>query len=105
MVEKPDPSRAPSCEAVVGRYVLDASIFTDLAAQTPGAGGEIQLTDAIAAGIPRVGLSGFRFSGTRFDCGSKAGMLRATLDLAARDSECLEVLQEYAEGASLMAAE
>ncbi|MBT8414085.1 MAG: UTP--glucose-1-phosphate uridylyltransferase [Boseongicola sp.] len=96
MVEKPDPAHAPSCEAVVGRYILDASIFDDLASQTSGAGGEIQLTDAIAAGISRVGLSGFRFSGTRFDCGSKAGMFRATLNLAARDGECLEVLREHA---------
>lgn len=95
MVEKPDPSRAPSCEAVVGRYILDQSIFDDLATQPPGAGGEIQLTDAIASGISRVGLSGFRFSGTRFDCGSKPGMLRATLTLASQDAECREVLRDY----------
>lgn len=95
MVEKPDPADAPSCEAVVGRYILDASIFDDLTNQTPGAGGEIQLTDAIAAGISRVGLAGFRFSGSRFDCGSKAGMLRATLSLAAADPECAVVLDEH----------
>ena len=79
MVEKPDPEEAPSCHAVVGRYVLDSSIFDGLAGQAPGAGGEIQLTDAIAAGIGRVGLAGFRFSGRRFDCGSKAGFLQATV--------------------------
>lgn len=83
MVEKPKPEAAPSCEAVVGRYVLDGSIFDDLRTQAPGAGGEIQLTDAIAAGIGRVGLAGFRFGGRRFDCGSKQGMLDATLHLAA----------------------
>ena len=94
MVEKPKPQDAPSCEAVVGRYVLDASIFDDLSVQQPGAGGEIQLTDAISEGIKRVGLAGFRFSGTRFDCGSKAGMLRATLHLAADDPEYQEVLAE-----------
>jgi UTP--glucose-1-phosphate uridylyltransferase len=77
MVEKPEPEVAPSTLAVVGRYVLDRSIFDDLAQQTPGAGGEIQLTDAIARGIDRVGLWGFRFSGTRFDCGQPAGMLKA----------------------------
>ena len=93
MVEKPAPEDAPSILAVVGRYVLDGSIFDDLARQTPGAGGEIQLTDAIAAGIPRVGLAGFAFSGTRFDCGSKAGMLAATLHLAARDPACRAVLE------------
>ncbi|WP_366942826.1 UTP--glucose-1-phosphate uridylyltransferase [uncultured Roseobacter sp.] len=94
MVEKPEPSEAPSREAVVGRYILDASIFDDLAKQTPGAGGEIQLTDAIARGADRVGLAGLRFSGQRFDCGSKAGMLRATLHLAADDPECEAVLEE-----------
>ncbi|MCT4684225.1 MAG: UTP--glucose-1-phosphate uridylyltransferase [Roseicyclus sp.] len=94
MVEKPAPEAAPSREAVVGRYVLDASIFEALATQTPGAGGEIQLTDAIARGASEAGLAGFRFSGTRFDCGSKAGMLRATLHLAAQDPDYAEVLAE-----------
>ncbi|MEL6642722.1 MAG: UTP--glucose-1-phosphate uridylyltransferase [Pseudomonadota bacterium] len=98
MVEKPAPAEAPSCEAVVGRYVLDETIFEDLATQTPGAGGEIQLTDAIAAGVGRVGLAGYRFSGTRFDCGSKAGMLRATLHLAAQDPELADVIAEAGTG-------
>ncbi len=95
MVEKPDPQEAPSRDAVVGRYILDGSIFEDLANQGPGAGGEIQLTDAIARGVDRLGLAGFRFSGQRFDCGSKAGMLRATLHLAADDPEFAEVLEEF----------
>jgi UTP--glucose-1-phosphate uridylyltransferase len=95
MVEKPAPEAAPSREAVVGRYVLDASIFDALATQTPGAGGEIQLTDAIARGTGQVGLAGFRFGGTRFDCGSKAGMLRATLHLAAQDPDYAEVLADF----------
>lgn len=94
MVEKPAPEDAPSREAVVGRYILDGSIFDTLETQTPGAGGEIQLTDAIAASTPSLGLSGLRFSGTRFDCGSKAGMLRATLHLAIDDPEYAEVLAE-----------
>ena len=92
MVEKPAPEHAPSRDAVVGRYILDAAIFEALATQTPGAGGEIQLTDAIARGAGRVGLTGFRFSGQRFDCGSKAGMLRATLELAEEDPDCAAVL-------------
>ena len=82
MVEKPDPAEAPSRCAVVGRYVLDAAIFDALATQTPGAGGEIQLTDAIARGIEAHGLTGFHFSGTRFDCGSKLGMMQAKMHLA-----------------------
>lgn len=93
MVEKPAPEDAPSRHAVVGRYILDTSIFDALETQEPGAGGEIQLTDAIARGASKVGLGGFQFSGTRFDCGSKAGMLDATLELASRDPGCLEVLK------------
>ncbi|MCU4651706.1 UTP--glucose-1-phosphate uridylyltransferase [Roseibacterium sp. SDUM158016] len=94
MVEKPAPEAAPSREAVVGRYVLDASIFDALDGQAPGAGGEIQLTDAISEGASRVGLAGFRFSGRRFDCGSKTGMLAATLHLARQDPEYAAVLAE-----------
>ena len=95
MVEKPAPDNAPSRSAVVGRYVLDPSIFDDLEQVTPGAGGEIQLTDAIARGATRVGLGGFEFSGRRFDCGSKAGMLDATLYMAQQDPECADVLARY----------
>ncbi|SFS05235.1 UTP--glucose-1-phosphate uridylyltransferase [Yoonia litorea] len=100
IVEKPAPQNAPSREAVVGRYILDESIFADLSGQEPGAGGEIQLTDAIDAGLARLGLHGFRFSGTRFDCGSKAGMLRAILHLAAQDEEYRDVLIEAGLGQS-----
>jgi UTP--glucose-1-phosphate uridylyltransferase len=95
MVEKPAAEEAPSRHAVVGRYVLDASIFDDLENTAPGAGGEIQLTDAIARGGARLGLGGFEFSGRRFDCGSKAGMLQATLHLAEQDPECAKVLEDY----------
>jgi UTP--glucose-1-phosphate uridylyltransferase len=94
MVEKPAAKDAPSLQAVVGRYILDGSIFDALVTQKPGAGGEIQLTDAIARGASAIGLGGFQFSGTRFDCGSKAGMLEATLELAMDDPECLAVLTE-----------
>jgi UTP--glucose-1-phosphate uridylyltransferase len=82
IVEKPHPDVAPSTLAVVGRYVLDSAVFAALARQRPGAGGEIQLTDAIAQGIDEVGVYGFRFSGTRFDCGTPIGMLRAAVRLA-----------------------
>ena len=93
MVEKPDAKEAPSRQAVVGRYILDAAIFEALETQEPGANDEIQLTDAIARGAETLGLGGFEFSGTRFDCGSKAGMLEATLELALEDPECAEVLR------------
>lgn len=95
MVEKPNPAEAPSRQAVVGRYILDASIFDDLRDQKPGAGGEIQLTDAIARGLSRLRLGGFRFSGTRFDCGSKEGMLQATLAYAASHAEYRDVIDAF----------
>ncbi len=95
MVEKPDPDDAPSRTAVVGRYILAQSIFEALATQEPGAGGEIQLTDAIARQTPTVGLAGFTHSGRRFDCGSKQGMLAATLFLASRDPQYAAVLSEF----------
>lgn len=75
-VEKPDPEDAPSTLAAVGRYILDPAIFDLLRRQEAGAGGEIQLTDAIAA---MGGICAFRFSGTRYDCGSKDGLLDASL--------------------------
>lgn len=97
MVEKPTPEDAPSTIAVVGRYVLDERIFETLAQQAPGSGGEIQLTDAIAADISSHGLSGYQFSGERFDCGSKQGMLAAMLHLAQRDHDFDEVLRDFIE--------
>ncbi|UWQ18945.1 UTP--glucose-1-phosphate uridylyltransferase [Jannaschia sp. M317] len=75
-VEKPDPSVAPSRLAAVGRYILDQSVFDILRGTGRGAGGEIQLTDAIA---DMGGIHAFRFSGTRHDCGSKDGLVEATL--------------------------
>lgn len=95
MVEKPAPEDAPSRKAVIGRYILDADIFDALATQTPGAGGEIQLTDAIAREAATRPISGFGFSGMRFDCGSKAGMLEATLHLASQDPDLASVLDIY----------
>ncbi|MHA3977340.1 UTP--glucose-1-phosphate uridylyltransferase [Halovulum sp. GXIMD14794] len=95
MVEKPKPDVAPSTTAVVGRYLLDNRIFDALETQDPGAGGEIQLTDAIARGVDDIGLAGFEFSGQRFDCGSKAGMLAATLHLASQHADYSQVLEEF----------
>ncbi|MEM1346063.1 MAG: UTP--glucose-1-phosphate uridylyltransferase [Pseudomonadota bacterium] len=95
MVEKPKPEEAPSRTAVVGRYVLHGRIFETLATQTPGAGGEIQLTDAIARDAALFGLAGYAFSGQRFDCGSKAGMLAATLHVAQNHKKCAAVLDAF----------
>ena len=82
MVEKPDPAQAPSRLALVGRYVLQPAVFTRLLAQAPGAGGEIQLTDAMAAMARQEPFHGVRFSGRRFDCGSPAGFVQATIACA-----------------------
>ncbi len=95
IVEKPEPDKAPSQMAVVGRYILDPVIFDALAQQAPGAGGEVQLTDAITISSVKTGVAGFRFSGRRFDCGSKQGMLAATLFLARDDPAYAEVFEEY----------
>ncbi len=88
IVEKPQPEVAPSTLAVVGRYVLTPAIF-DLLETTPkGAGGEIQLTDAIAALLDRERVDAFRFRGTRFDCGTHIGLVEATIRYAL-DNEAL----------------
>ena len=80
MVEKPKPEKAPSNLAVIGRYILTPDVLETLDGQREGAGGEIQLTDAIAAEIAAGRpVNGFRFRGQRYDCGSKAGFLQATV--------------------------
>lgn len=87
MVEKPEPSDAPSTMAVIGRYILPSSVMDSLDKGKTGKGGEIQLTDAIADEIAEGRpVHGFRFDGTRYDCGSKTGFLKATVAFAlARD--------------------
>ena len=81
IVEKPAPEDAPSTLAVVGRYVLEASIFDHLRATRIGAGNEIQLTDGIAALMGQRAVYAHRYQGQRYDCGSKAGMFQATVAL------------------------
>ena len=81
MIEKPDPADAPSDMAVVGRYILDPRIFDCLRRTEPGVGGEIQLTDAIAALLRENKVFGYEYEGTRYDCGSKAGFYQATMEI------------------------
>jgi UTP--glucose-1-phosphate uridylyltransferase len=86
VVEKPKPQDAPSTLAIIGRYILEPIVLTILEHLDTGAGGEIQLTDAIAKTIGVLPVNGFRYSGRRFDCGSKVGFLQANLAYAlARD--------------------
>jgi UTP--glucose-1-phosphate uridylyltransferase len=87
IVEKPKPQAAPSTLAVVGRYILTPRIFGHLEKRQSGAGGEIQLTDAIAALLREEQVLAYRFEGRRYDCGSKLGYLQATVDFGTRHPE------------------
>ena len=96
MVEKPDPAEAPSNLAVIGRYILSPSVLRNLNKMKSGAGGEIQLTDAIAEDIAtEVSTHGFRFKGERYDCGSKAGFLQATVSFALSRPELRDDLMAH----------
>lgn len=87
IVEKPAPEKAPSTQAVVGRYILTPRIFDHLRAIKPGAGGELQLTDAIASMLKCEAVLAHQFAGVRYDCGSKLGYLQATVELGLRHPE------------------
>ena len=82
LVEKPSADKAPSNEAVVGRYIIEPAVFDVLEKQNRGASNEIQLTDAIASRIGKSLCSGYKFSGERFDCGSKLGFIQANIKLS-----------------------
>ncbi len=95
IVEKPDPKDAPSNLAVVGRYILTPAIFDQLAVTDRGAGNEIQLTDAIARLLEDERVHALQFDGVRYDCGSKLGYLRATVEYGLRHSELGARFREY----------
>jgi UTP--glucose-1-phosphate uridylyltransferase len=97
MVEKPKPADAPSELAVVGRYLLSGSIFDRLKNVGRGAGGEIQLTDGIAALLDDEPVYAYRFKGKRYDCGSKLGYLEATVEYGLRHPELGERFARYLE--------
>ena len=96
MVEKPEDGKAPSNLAVIGRYILNNKVLNNLSMKQKGAGGEIQLTDAIAAQIDSdPGVYGYRFRGQRFDCGSKAGFLQATVAFGLAREDLREDLHRF----------
>ncbi|KIC50186.1 UTP--glucose-1-phosphate uridylyltransferase GalU [Tateyamaria sp. ANG-S1] len=96
MVEKPAPGEAPSNLAVIGRYILTTKVLRSLNQMKSGAGGEIQLTDAIASEIGgEDGVYGYRFRGQRFDCGSKSGFLQATVAFGLAREELRDDLLGY----------
>lgn len=96
MVEKPAPGTSPSNLAVIGRYILTPQVLNHLNDMKEGAGGEIQLTDAIAQEVTESNnVYGFRFRGQRFDCGSKAGFLQATVSFGLQRPELKDELEQY----------
>lgn len=95
IVEKPDPKDAPTNLAVVGRYVLNSQIFDHIRHVGKGAGGEIQLTDGIASLLKDQPVLAYRFDGTRFDCGSKIGYLKATVELGLKHPEVSAEFTNY----------
>jgi UTP--glucose-1-phosphate uridylyltransferase len=97
IVEKPEPSVAPSNLGVVGRYVLKPRIFKHLRSIKPGAGGELQLTDAIQSLLADEQVLAYKYRGTRFDCGSKLGYLKATVEFALRHPEVRADFRAYLE--------
>lgn len=94
-VEKPKTEEAPSCYAGLGRYILTPKIFELLKTQTPGKGGEIQLTDSIKRLMDIEGVYAYDFEGTRYDVGDKFGFVKAIIDFSLRRDELKDKVQEY----------
>lgn len=101
MVEKPSPESAPSRLAVAGRYVLTPGVFAEIRNQPKGAGGEIQLTDGIAALMKKEAVYAYSYKGVRYDCGSKEGFLQATVELALAHPEVGGQFREYLKSLAL----
>ena len=95
IIEKPAPDKAPSTLAVVGRYILTPSIFAQLEKVQAGAGGEIQLSDAIGALLRHETVLAYEFSGKRYDCGSKFGYLQATVEYALEHPDLKDKFRAY----------
>jgi UTP--glucose-1-phosphate uridylyltransferase len=98
MVEKPQPEAAPSRMAVAGRYLLTPAVFDQIRQQPKGAGGEIQLTDGIAALLGSEGVHAYPYEGKRYDCGSKQGFLEASVELGLRHPEVGPEFRAYLQG-------
>jgi len=98
IVEKPKPAQAPSNQAVVGRYVLTPAVFDELEKIGQGAGGEIQLTDGIARLMQHEDIYAYRFSGKRYDCGSKLGYLQATVEYGLKHPQLGKAFRAYLQG-------
>jgi len=97
LVEKPDPDRAPSDLAIIGRYILTPEIFREIEDTQPDSKGEIQLTDALRLLLKSQTVYAYEFEGTRYDAGSKLGFLKATVEFALRDPELGRSFRSYLE--------
>lgn len=95
LVEKPKPEDAPSNFSIIGRYILQPEVFTYLEKKTIGAGGEIQLTDAMAGMLGKLPFHGLLFDGERFDCGDKTGFILANIAFAMQRPEMRDGIKEY----------
>ncbi len=98
LVEKPDPADAPSNLAIIGRYILTPEIFNILESKEEGAGGEIQITDAMARLLKKQKIYGFNYKGTRFDCGTKVGFQMANIAFAMERPHMRERLMPFLKG-------
>jgi UTP--glucose-1-phosphate uridylyltransferase len=101
LVEKPAPEVAPSTLAVAGRYVLNPSVFAHIRQQSAGAGGELQLTDGIAGLMRDESVYAYRYNGARYDCGTQAGFLEATVHLALNRVDLQADFKQYLRGLHL----
>ena len=101
LVEKPAPEAAPSNLAIIGRYVLTPKIFDKLEQTPKGAGGEIQLTDALNALMEEQEVYGYAFEGTRYDAGTRMGWLKASVELALQRPELASEFRDYLRGLDL----
>ena len=97
MIEKPAPEEAPSNLAAIGRYIFTPRIFDFLGQLKKGAGNEIQLTDSMVSLLEEQPIFGYKFKGTRFDCGDKAGFQMANLAFALEHPEIKHTLAKYVE--------
>ena len=101
MVEKPKFADAPSANAIIGRYILTPRIFQMIEGVKPGAGGELQLTDAIRALLQHEKVYGFRYEGKRHDAGDKLGFLKATVELGLEREDLGPAFREWLKGVAL----
>jgi UTP--glucose-1-phosphate uridylyltransferase len=101
IVEKPEPQNAPSDQGVVGRYIFNPSIFQHISQLKPGAGGEYQLTDAIQSLLKLEAVYAYAYEGVRYDCGSKIGFLKASVEFALRHPETGADFRTYLKNLSI----